>query len=1399
MIGSWLYQPALSGVTAGLKPGLVKYQASVLGLVREGSGYDIAGRSFDLKIDGTTYSIPFVGSGLLSLATVISTINTAVGSTVAKNENGFLRIESPTVGESSFVGIYTDPASSPKDVLYKLGLFSGMESRGGEPTEAPMVDWYKQRIPYRQLAWSEGESISSSAFNRSIFQLAWNLDRNHGFLEHKRLAGLKEVSVVMNGTDTSFDLADSVFTGLVGPSPLPDADDLENVVSFLDSDYGEVVVREFVNDGAATTGVYSPTASSGGEGIQFVASGSVFSASDATQDKYLVGTHANLGTLSGAPLKIIEYVSGTTVRVSNVDSNGAVVTITTTPSISVQKKVLTPWTVRVDGLYDVSSPSDRVEKVQKTKVASTTISRIDLNNRVVCSGASFTSAGLLAGDLVTISGHSTSTPYSNNGSYRVKSVIDDETLELLGSDWSSVFLNTTGTLGALVIKTDGDFFYNVRVHLDKAPPAGTYTVLYKTMSTLRGILDSDVGALAAAQLRSQEEVDDTLERAILAIIGPSATSISSYLYNDARYSLERAYGLITAEHYAYDESDRPGRHRNVYADSVRIGNLGSNTPSDLLVVQGSDEYQAVVSKGLAIHGCWNGSSNQPAKLTLRSGAGASPWIYFSEDGVGERGVLGYLPGSGDLQYRRGASTMSNGSETLRITSLGKVSIGDPPLASPSAQLHSQSLTTGVKGDTLSAGGVGVHGVDLSLGVGYGVRGESTLGYGVYGQSSSGQGVYAISGSGYGVYSTSNTGVGGYFSSSNSYALITGSGNVGIGTAAPAAKLHIVTEGSANNTIISGASNDPTSSTTFVTFRRSKGTLASPTNVASGDSLGGLAFQGSYGGSMYPGAWIFALVDGGTGAGDMPARLAFYTSRDGEASPTERMRIAANGYVGIGYSDTPSILLTLKSAVQNQGLSLRNDTNEIAKLYGIDSVNESGALELRSGGDIKVSLLGDNREFAVNSYIDSTSVGDGSYFSACRSRSGGAISSSDTIGGLAIRGKYDASSYASGAVVSGVATEGWTSSARGCELRFYTVSNATTALVRRMTIGNDGYVVLNPSSPVGVYCESSTTDTDAVGIKVRLTGTSGSPTYQYAVYGEVASPSTTCAAIKGTVGSLSAARGVWGENLNTGNVNAKGVYGYVAAYHSSAAGVEGVADNASGGIGVAGYGNGGTGVYGYSAAASVSDSYGVYGKSNGKVGVYGHQSNSSSGGVGVLGYNEGTGCGGYFSCASTGAAALYVSNADAAGVAIKVASGRVAIGSITPSYSLELASDSAGKPSTNTWTITASDERVKDEIEVADYELCLSNFRELDLKRWSWKVGIDGLSEEFIPDRKKLGWIAQDVEKIFPKSVNSRPAYGLTDCKGLNTDQVYAMLYGALKAVLAKVDALEKRLDAVPQQ
>jgi hypothetical protein len=83
------------------------------------------------------------------------------------------------------------------------------------------------------------------------------------------------------------------------------------------------------------------------------------------------------------------------------------------------------------------------------------------------------------------------------------------------------------------------------------------------------------------------------------------------------------------------------------------------------------------------------------------------------------------------------------------------------------------------------------------------------------------------------------------------------------------------------------------------FDKSRGTtVGTNTVLQSGDNIGSIKFNGADGTNLVRAAAIDCAVDGTPGTNDMPGRLVFSTTADGASSPTERMRIDANGNVEI---------------------------------------------------------------------------------------------------------------------------------------------------------------------------------------------------------------------------------------------------------------------------------------------------------------------------------------------------------------------------------------------------------------------------------------------------------------------------------------------------------------------
>ena len=165
------------------------------------------------------------------------------------------------------------------------------------------------------------------------------------------------------------------------------------------------------------------------------------------------------------------------------------------------------------------------------------------------------------------------------------------------------------------------------------------------------------------------------------------------------------------------------------------------------------------------------------------------------------------------------------------------------------------------------------------------------------------------------------------------------------------------------------------------------------------------------------------------------------------------------------------------------------------------------------------------------------------------------------------------------------------------------------------------------------------------------------------------------------------------------------------------------------------------------------------------------------------------------------------------LALQPTSGNVGIGMTNPGYQLQLSSDSAAKPSSNTWTIS-SDERLKENNTLADIDRCTAIIKAVPLKHYRWKDSVYTIDQ--VKDRSKLGWIAQDVQAVFPKAVGTHPFHynqvyedvvdenGMSvkkllsediieDCLDLNADQLYAVMYGAIQKLIADNESKDEML------
>ena len=141
-------------------------------------------------------------------------------------------------------------------------------------------------------------------------------------------------------------------------------------------------------------------------------------------------------------------------------------------------------------------------------------------------------------------------------------------------------------------------------------------------------------------------------------------------------------------------------------------------------------------------------------------------------------------------------------------------------------------------------------------------------------------------------------------------------------------------------------------------------------------------------------------------------------------------------------------------------------------------------------------------------------------------------------------------------------------------------------------------------------------------------------------------------------------------------------------------------------------------------------------------------------------------------------------------------GNVGIGKTNPNYKIEIGTDSAGKPGAGgLWTVVC-DQRIKSDIVPANLDRCYEIVKSVPLKYFGFASGV--YTDEQVNDKHNLGWIAQDVQKVFKNAVSVKPftlANGnvIEDCLDLNGGQMIAALYGAVQGLMEKVETLTTRI------
>jgi hypothetical protein len=112
--------------------------------------------------------------------------------------------------------------------------------------------------------------------------------------------------------------------------------------------------------------------------------------------------------------------------------------------------------------------------------------------------------------------------------------------------------------------------------------------------------------------------------------------------------------------------------------------------------------------------------------------------------------------------------------------------------------------------------------------------------------------------------------------------------------------------------------------------------------------------------------------------------------------------------------------------------------------------------------------------------------------------------------------------------------------------------------------------------------------------------------------------------------------------------------------------------------------------------------------------------------------------------------------------------------------------------TASW-FTGSDRRIKENIERASYDKCYESICRLELNRFNYIKGFNTVNR----DITQLGFIAQEVNDIFPKAITSQAYYSdvlsIPDLLSIDVSQINYALYGTVKKLIEINNNKELRL------
>jgi|GEM_PF-6486191 len=534
-----------------------------------------------------------------------------------------------------------------------------------------------------------------------------------------------------------------------------------------------------------------------------------------------------------------------------------------------------------------------------------------------------------------------------------------------------------------------------------------------------------------------------------------------------------------------------------------------------------------------------------------------------------------------------------------------------------------------------------------------------------------------------------------------------------------------------------------------------------------------------------------------------------TSGGGAAGVTS---VTAGNGITVTGTTTPTIAASIAAGT---GVSIAGTTTLTVSATGVNSVSAGTGISVSGTTALTVSATG----------VNSVSAGTGISVSGTTALTVSATGVNSIVAGTAISVSGTTTMTVTNTGVTALAGTGISVSAATGSVTVTPTYAAPTALTiggtvvtgAAASVANSAHVHAMPgsatagASAVGDTAATGTASTvalsdhrhsrEAFGTPVALSGSvsAGSATtvtrsdHQHG--GAVAFPLGTAAA-PSLAPSGDSDTGIWSPGANSVAISTSGVRRILV--QSNASGDGNLAVNA-----------GGTVSYPFEAYATVDGIITQFGGTGGGF-YYANYANNSAY---FLGFGAGATPSTALSFGTSMAMPFYILTNNTGRVTITTA-GNVGIGPwFTPSYQLELSTNSAAKPTSSSWTIS-SDARIKTVI--GDWQPGLATVRQLQPKQYrlnglygsvdDGKVHVSVIAQEALPILPEMigtyQWSpTREVEEIGPTGerhtrTEPDPTAEVTTLYNLDTNALQWTLVNAVKELAAQNAAMQVRIDAL---